>query len=110
MKVKFYLCITSVLNGAQRPLLGSGRFRPDEGSSGVLGIGHCLHTVFVLCKITPILIRREHRMSSQWPFTVLTEILGVDKKNQLDVTFLCFISLLIAAQHVSGNHVPIVRS
>ena len=34
----------------------------------------------------------------------------MDKKNQLDVTFLFFISLLIVAQHVSGNHVPIIRS
>jgi len=34
----------------------------------------------------------------------------VDKKNQLDVTFVYFISLLIVAQHVSGNHVPIIRS
>jgi len=32
------------------------------------------------------------------------------KKNQLDVTFVLFISLLIVAQHVSGNHVPISRS
>ena len=29
----------------------------------------------------------------------------VDKKNQLDVTFVFFISLLLVAQHVSGNHV-----
>ena len=36
--------------------------------------------------------------------------INVDKKNQLDVTFVLFISLLIAAQHVSGNHVPIIRS
>ena len=36
---------------------------------------------------------------------------SVDKKNQLDVTFvLSFISLLQVAQHVSGNHVPIFRS
>ena len=34
----------------------------------------------------------------------------MDKKNQLDVTFVFFISLLIVAQHVSGNHVPIIRS
>ena len=33
----------------------------------------------------------------------------MDKKNQLDVTF-CILSLLIVAQHVSGNHVPIIRS
>jgi len=37
-------------------------------------------------------------------------IFSVDKKNQLDVTFVFFISLLIVAQHVSGNHVPIIRS
>ena len=35
---------------------------------------------------------------------------SVDKKNQLDVTFVFFISLIIVAQHVSGNHVPIIRS
>ena len=34
----------------------------------------------------------------------------VDKKNQLDVTFVFFISLILVAQHVSGNHVPIIRS
>jgi hypothetical protein len=34
----------------------------------------------------------------------------VDKKNQLDVTFVFYISLLLVAQHVSGNHVPIIRS
>ena len=32
------------------------------------------------------------------------------KKNQLNVTFVFFISLLLVAQHVSGNHVPIIRS
>ena len=36
--------------------------------------------------------------------------LCVDKKNQLDATFVFFISLLLVAQHVSGNHVPIIRS
>jgi len=29
---------------------------------------------------------------------------SVDKKNQLDVTFVFFISLLLVAQHASGNH------
>ena len=33
------------------------------------------------------------------------------KRNQLDVTFvLSFITPLQVAQHVSGNHVPIIRS
>jgi len=35
---------------------------------------------------------------------------SVNKKNQLDVTFVFFISLLLVAQHVSGNHVAIIRS
>ena len=39
-----------------------------------------------------------------------TDHFVVNKKNQLDVTFVFFISLLIVAQHVSGNHVPIIRS
>ena len=39
-----------------------------------------------------------------------THRFNVDKKNQLDVTFVLFISLIIVAQHVSGNHVPIIRS
>ena len=32
------------------------------------------------------------------------------KKNQLDVICVFFISLLLVAQHVSGNHVSIIRS
>jgi len=45
------------------------------------------------------------------PFTQPVNITeDVDKKNQLDVTFLFFISLLLVALHVSGNHVPIIRS
>jgi len=43
-------------------------------------------------------------------FELKVPLLGVDKKNQLDVTFVFFISLLIIAQHVSGKHVPIIRS
>jgi len=41
-----------------------------------------------------------------FPFSVFQ----MNKKNQLDVNFVFFISLLIVAQHVSGNHVPIIRS
>jgi hypothetical protein len=76
MKVKLYLCITTVLNGVQGSLLGPGHFNPEAETSGVLGIGHSPHLVFVLCKIIPILIRREYQMSSLWPFIVLTEIVG----------------------------------
>jgi hypothetical protein len=42
--------------------------------------------------------------------TKYTFLFSVDKKNQLDVTFVFFISLVIVAHHVSGNHVPIIRS
>ena len=35
--------------------------------------------------------------------------MSVDKKNQLDVAFVFFISLLQVAQQVSDNHVPIIR-
>ena len=37
-------------------------------------------------------------------------VVSVDKKNQLGVTCVFFISLLLVAQHVSGNRVPIIRS
>ena len=46
-----------------------------------------------------------------YPFSKYRQVFFcVDKKNQLDVTFVFFISLLIVAQHVSGNHVPIISS
>jgi len=35
---------------------------------------------------------------------------ATQKKNQLDVTFVFFISLILVAQHVSGNHMPIIRN
>ena len=66
------------------------------------------------------------RLASPSPVRILTELCwlnlklefpeyelrvrSMDKKNQLDVTFVFFISLLLVAQHVSGNHVPIIRS
>jgi len=34
----------------------------------------------------------------------------VDKKNQLDVTFVFFISFLLVAQHVSGNQHEAITS
>ena len=37
-------------------------------------------------------------------------LLSVDKKTNKMSLFVLFISLLIVAQHVSGNHVPIIRS
>ena len=39
-----------------------------------------------------------------------TDTTTVDKRSQLDVTFVVFISLLLVAQHVSCNHVPVIRS
>jgi hypothetical protein len=35
---------------------------------------------------------------------------SVLKKSQLDVNYVFFICLLLVAQHVSGNHVPIIRN
>jgi len=89
MKVKLYLCITSVLNRAQGSLFGSGRFNPEEETSGVLGIEHCPNLVFVLCEKISILIRREHRMFNLWPFIVLTDILGFisSRGDVIDFTF-----------------------
>ena len=72
-----------------------------------------LHNVSVLCVSC-----KEHIKSDQMSGGVLvlseifcgpTSLSYVDKKNQLDVTF-CILYLLILAQHVSGNHVPIIRS
>ena len=39
----------------------------------------------------------------------MTSVLWIRKTNQMSL-FVSFISLLIVAQHVSGNHVPIIRS
>ena len=58
--------------------------------------------------IRPIYVYNIEKVRSY--LTLNTLIFSVDKKNQLDVTFVFFISLLIVAQHVSGNHVPIIRS
>jgi hypothetical protein len=71
----------------------------------------------------PMYVTKIKHYTSFFPYTTLfrsmlqffepvanTTIFSVDKKNQLDVTFVFFISLLIVAQHVSGNHVPIIRS
>ena len=50
-------------------------------------------------------------VSLSWFFFNNITIMSVDKKNHLDATFvLSFIYLLQVAQHVSGNHVPIIRS
>ena len=54
--------------------------------------------------------KKKNRLKMFIVWTIQNKKYGVDKKNQLDVTFVFFISLLIVAQHVSGNHVPIIRS
>ena len=50
--------------------------------------------------------RKGNRIEQRWEKWFRTEKTNMDKKNQLDVNFVFFISLLIFAQHVSGNHVP----
>ena len=69
--------------------------------TGVLGL-YCLHLKdFVL--MAPR-CRKAQQLGTCHEFSV-------DKENQLDVTFIVFfISLLIVAQHVSGNRVLIIRS
>ena len=54
--------------------------------------------------------REEEGMTERTRLPNTAIVFSVDKKNRLDVNFVFFISLLIVAQHVSGNHVPIVRS
>jgi len=55
--------------------------------------------------------RKCQRPSSKWFVQSRLKYSSVVKKNQIDVTFfVLFIYLLIVAQHISGNHVPIVRS
>ena len=57
-----------------------------------------------------ILYLREFKWQPIETINIKYLYLSVDKKNQLDVNFCIFISLLIVAKHVSGNHVPITRS
>jgi len=53
-------------------------------------------------------VRAAYNSSSYWmPFHALV---NADKKTNYMSLFVFFISLLIVAQHVSGNHVPIIRS
>jgi len=64
-------------------------------------------------KWRPMSIRPQGRSQNGWKRDTRNDtkkLINVDKKNELDVTFLFFISLLIVAQHVPGNHVPIIRS
>ena len=53
-------------------------------------------------------IRQIRRVSDVW-LTVRRNSVWIRKTNQMSL-FVFFISLLIVAQHVSGNHVPIIRS
>jgi hypothetical protein len=68
-----------------------------------LAAHHILHSNSVRVKYKRVSRKQE-------VFSVLLSFGCVDEKNQLDVTFEFFISLLLVAQHVSGNHVPIIRS
>jgi len=76
-----------------------------NSSSAVVG-------VFVGRVNWSLTLREEHRLQvfDCYSFGYEQRVMSVDKKTQLDVTFVFFISLLIVAQHVSDNHVPIIRS
>ena len=93
--------------------------------------GDCTMDIQDLCFKTPVYLLHSNQSNHHWIKTFYFllpptskssisirwtasfrkwHILSVDKKNQLVVTFVFFISLLLVAQHVSGNHVPIIRS
>jgi len=64
------------------------------------------------CIILPLLINGTMFEKSYWIQNVYFDFLykfiwnSVDKKKQLDVTFVFFISLLLVARHVSGTWLP----
>jgi hypothetical protein len=68
---------------------------------------NCVKMFHSHCYLITMVIRIQSLCSK---IRVNIHIFSVDKKTQLDVTFVFFISLLLVAQHVSGNHVPIIRS
>ena len=77
----------------------------------------CVHYIFIYFVIyleasaVAQTVSHDTVISEKFIVKVVKEInFSVDKINQLDVNFVFFISLLIVAQHVSGNHVPNIRS
>ena len=77
----------------------------------------CVHYIFIYFVIylevsaVAQTVSHDTVISEKFIVKVVKEInFSVDKINQLDVNFVFFISLLIVAQHVSDNHVPIIRS
>ena len=71
-----------------------------------------LITFFVLYAINSVWLNSVRVFSVKTFVTNICELeaRSVDKKNQIMSLFVFFISLPIVAQHVSGNHVPIIRS
>ena len=65
-------------------------------------LSHCINPLNEILALLLLLLLLLHELNNY--------TLSVDKINQLDVAFEFFISLLLVAQHVSGNHVPIIRS
>jgi len=63
-----------------------------------------------LCKEQQLLPKTHVGLATQSGRMESALEISVDKKNQLMSLFVFFISLLIVSQHVSGNHVPIIRS
>ena len=62
-------------------------------------------TLFTIIYLKNFFQQYANKMTPQNSCKVKLHYNSVDKKTQLDVTFVFFISLLIVAQHVSGNHV-----
>ena len=59
-------------------------------------------------QFSPYIILAPQNVCSEWNKQNLHSV-WIRKTNQMSL-FVFFISLLIVAQHVSGNHVPIIRS
>jgi hypothetical protein len=70
--------------------------------------GGCKHSIFEAQPNKVLNSTHENFKSDVW-LTVHRNSMWIRKTNQMSL-FVFFISLLIVAQHVSGNHVPIIRS
>ena len=74
---------------------------------------HCSSLLCIISLGIPILNHKNEscieRLRSNFQVNFFKNSVWIRKTNQMSL-FVFFISLLIAAQHVSGNHVPIIRS
>ena len=87
---------------------GSSDARPVRCSASLTTeIADTVKTLTEVCRCTG---GEPYTRGDCWLMVDYINITSVDKKNQLDITFVFFISLLLVAQHIWGNHVPIISS